>query len=84
MVSRKNCKLSALGGRWFVEDLGSANGTTVNGGPVTAATPLHVGDELALGGVVRFVVEGIDPHTSVAPDTGSMPATRIVDADRLT
>ena len=30
MVSRKNCKISAAGGKFFVEDLGSSNGTFVN------------------------------------------------------
>ena len=30
MVSRKNCKISFVNARWYVEDLGSANGTFIS------------------------------------------------------
>ncbi|NMO90576.1 FHA domain-containing protein [Actinomycetospora sp. TBRC 11914] len=36
-------------GGWTVTDLGSTNGTTVDGAPVTAPTPLPPGAELRLG-----------------------------------
>lgn len=36
-------------GSWSVRDLGSTNGTFLNGGKVTRPTPLAAGDQLRLG-----------------------------------
>lgn len=47
-VSRRHCELRREGGRWVVADLGSSNGTRVNGWRVQRAT-VGSGDELMLG-----------------------------------
>src|SRR5260370_2061948 len=55
MVSRKNCKLSAVGGKFVVEDLGSSNGTFVNEQRVTKQMVKH-GDVIRCGSLqVRYV-----------------------------
>ncbi len=50
-VSRRHAELAEIGGRWFVSDLGSANGTFVNDRQLTAhdRVPLDAGDRLRLG-----------------------------------
>jgi ABC transport system ATP-binding/permease protein len=49
-VSRPHCRFSKKGDTWTVMDLGSANGTTLNGTPVTAEPrTLKDGDVLAMG-----------------------------------
>ncbi|MGZ6187081.1 MAG: FHA domain-containing protein, partial [Candidatus Binataceae bacterium] len=45
-ASRRHAALERRGGRWHVADLGSTNGTYINGRRVTAPTPLQRGDEL--------------------------------------
>ncbi|MBU0602949.1 MAG: FHA domain-containing protein [Gammaproteobacteria bacterium] len=50
-VSRRHARLLRSGGGWLVEDLGSANGTFVNGQRVTRATALRDTDVLSLGSV---------------------------------
>jgi pSer/pThr/pTyr-binding forkhead associated (FHA) protein len=56
LVSRVHCRLTAGGGnRLEVEDLGSTNGTYVNGRRLTAATPLEAGDRLGVGRVELIV-----------------------------
>jgi Nif-specific regulatory protein len=47
-VSRKHCTLHGDGGKFRVRDLGSRNGTVVNGTPVKDAWLKH-GDEIAVG-----------------------------------
>jgi len=59
-VSRQHCRLAKLGDGWFVEDLGSANGTLVNNESAVGETPVKTGDLLVIGGVdaglkARFV-----------------------------
>jgi pSer/pThr/pTyr-binding forkhead associated (FHA) protein len=56
-VSRRHCRLQFLGGGWQVLDLGSLNGTHVNGEPVTQ-TALQHGDTLKVGSFT-FCVEMI-------------------------
>src|SRR3982750_4224682 len=45
-------------GQLIVEDLGSTNGTFVNGNRIAAATPLAPGDELRVGQTKMTVEEG--------------------------
>lgn len=50
-VSRRHCKIHQQGSTYQVEDVGSANGTFLNGQRLTPYLPhvLHDGDELQLG-----------------------------------
>lgn len=48
-VSTRNSALSAAGGLLFVEDLGSTNGTSVNGTPITVRTRVGDGDLILVG-----------------------------------
>lgn len=51
-VSRRHARVT-IGDRGFLlEDLGSSNGTFLNGLRVDAATPLRVGDRIQIGGTV--------------------------------
>jgi FHA domain/Domain of unknown function (DUF1707) len=48
-VSRRHAELYVEGGRWLLRDLGSSNGTWVNGRRVVEAE-VRAGDEVYLGG----------------------------------
>jgi FHA domain len=50
-VSGEHAILTYRGRSWYVEDLGSTNGTFVNGVQVEAVAPVGFGDELQLGEV---------------------------------
>jgi predicted component of type VI protein secretion system len=57
MVSRRHCALSLRDGRVWVEDLGSRNGTRLNGQPLATPRPLEDGDQLEVAHLpfrVRF------------------------------
>ncbi len=52
-VSRRHCKIYQRGGTYFIEDVGSSNGTFLNGKRLTPHKPqaIQKGDVLQLGGV---------------------------------
>lgn len=52
-VSSEHAVLTFRGRSWYLEDLGSTNGTFVNGVPVETVASLGFGDEVQLG-EVRF------------------------------
>jgi hypothetical protein len=54
-VSGRHARFSLLGENLIVEDLGSTNGTTVNGTPLTAAEQLQDGDVVGIGDVTLRV-----------------------------
>jgi pSer/pThr/pTyr-binding forkhead associated (FHA) protein len=57
-VSRRHCKILQGAGEYFIEDLGSANGTFLNGERLTPYLPhsLEDGDDLQLGSVRLEIV----------------------------
>jgi pSer/pThr/pTyr-binding forkhead associated (FHA) protein len=56
-VSSRHAVVSLEGGRWWLEDLGSTNGTFVNDARVTGRAPLRNGDVVQVGLVTaRFLV----------------------------
>lgn len=68
-VSRKHGLFEANGGELTFSDLGSSNGSFVNGQPVKAAVGLRPGDELAMGDF-HFTVTGGggDEDAAASPD----------------
>jgi len=48
-VSRVHAVFERFGDTWCVRDLGSRNGTFVNGGRIIGERALHSGDEIVLG-----------------------------------
>jgi ABC-2 type transport system ATP-binding protein len=54
-VSTKHASLAPHAGGIAIEDLGSTNGTFVNGQRITSAQPLNVGDQIQLGETVLEV-----------------------------
>lgn len=88
-VSRKHCRIFSEGHRFIIEDMGSSNGTRLNGEPITKKQELADGDQLTLGPVV-FVFgalaadPGVEPSTDADAEPGAdAGSTRIVSADKI-
>ena len=56
-VSRHHAKLTLQGGSYVVEDLGSTNGTFMDGRRIMTPTPLLIGGRLGLGDTVVLEVQ---------------------------
>ncbi|MDA8039218.1 MAG: FHA domain-containing protein [Actinomycetota bacterium] len=64
-LSRAHAVIEQLGLIWCIRDLGSRNGTSVNGKRVTAQQALHPGDEIRVGRtrLVLRVTGGREPES---------------------
>jgi len=84
-VSRKHARIFSEGDAYFVEDMGSSNGTKVNGN-VIRKHQLADGDSVSLGPVVfafsSMVVEDLAPAPAAEPGVTEQ-STRIVPADQV-
>jgi pSer/pThr/pTyr-binding forkhead associated (FHA) protein/antitoxin component of MazEF toxin-antitoxin module len=65
-LSRRHAQLERRGGSIWVSDLGSSNGTYVNGEPITSAICLHQGDVVTIG-LYRVRVEGLEQMQAGTP-----------------
>lgn len=57
LISRHHVRFNRSGSRWTVTDLGSTNGTYVNGQRITAPASLAIGDVVDLGGSRLVLLE---------------------------
>jgi len=69
-LSRKHAKLHREGDAWFIEDLGSRNGTLLNGNKVEQPMPVKSGDEIRLSGSV-IMFHSADQGARRLPRTSS-------------
>jgi len=74
-VSARHARLWWAEGALWIEDLGSTNGTFVNGRRVTAPRRLHPGDEIGLGRqtVLRLEEEAPEPPPEPEPEAQAEP-----------
>lgn len=87
-LSRQHARIRPTASGLVIEDLGSTNGTFVNGQRVTSPTLLRAGDTLQLGNVITLSVQpgqpnldnletiapGLAPDYTVVPSTPSAPS----------
>ncbi len=78
-VSRKHVRISDRLGRFYVQDLGSANGTLVNDTPLSGERELRNGDRIALGPVEFVFKEVVSEEDATRP---FMPVEEDDDATR--
>jgi len=87
-VSRKHARMTFQGGKYVVEDLGSTNGTFVNGQRLSGPAVLKAGDVVSLGEQIVLMYEALAsdpgetmisarksaPRSAPAPAPAPMPA----------
>jgi hypothetical protein len=56
-VSRTHAGLRCEAGSWLLSDVGSTNGTRLNGWRVTGPVPVHAGDRVTFGAMTLVVTE---------------------------
>ena len=59
-VSRHHAKLSLSSGHWILEDLGSGNGTYLNGVRMASPSPVKRGDQIRCGSTLLVFGVGED------------------------
>jgi pSer/pThr/pTyr-binding forkhead associated (FHA) protein len=75
-VSRRHAAIRPVDGRLEISDLGSTNGTFVNGARIRRATPLGDGDVVRIGRT-SLVVE-LPPPGAAGPDDGRTAGATVV------
>nr|WP_244219789.1 FHA domain-containing protein [Corallococcus interemptor] len=73
-VSRRHARITAKGGRYFAEDVGSANGTQLNGQPLAGEKQLRDGDRITVG-PVEFTFVWVAPEDD---DDVTRPIRRVL------
>ncbi len=81
-VSRKHARLTFQGGKYVIEDLGSTNGTFVNGQRLVSPVVLKSGDVISLGEQIVLMYETLssDPGATVMSARKSVPRPASVPA----
>lgn len=83
-VSRKHAELLRAEGGWTIHDLGSANGTFVNGGRISRVLRLKHGDQIKVGSTLMVYMGdekvqqfsgAMIPHDLVTLDAGSLDSS---------
>lgn len=68
-ISRRHAELTPDGGKWYLNDLSSANGTFLNGRLVNQRVSLRIGDEIGCGSTLFRISEQTGAlNTTLTPD----------------
>jgi pilus assembly protein CpaF len=75
-VSRRHARLLLDAGVYIIEDLGSTNGTFINGQRLNSPMPLRSGDVIMLGEAATLVFESsqFDPNATMISPAGGQDA----------
>ena len=57
-VSRLHARLERAGAGWQLQDLGSTNGTRLNGWLVSSPVPVRAGDQVSFGAAGFVLTDG--------------------------
>jgi predicted component of type VI protein secretion system len=81
-VSRRHCRFFLQGNSYVIEDLGSTNGTSVNGQRLMAPYMLRPGEVITLGEHVTLLFEGGVPDSNATVVSG--PGRPVYDQGQAT
>lgn len=76
-VSRKHTQLALQGGKYVLSDIGSTNGTFVNGQRITGQHVLVPGEVISLGEQINLLFESliqVDPNATMLSSAAPRPA----------
>lgn len=83
MISRYHAKLKRDGDRWLLRDLGSRNGTKLNGERLAQVAILKTGDHIVTG-YTEFEVSFVpDPSDAPTLETAASPTEEKLDIEEL-
>lgn len=77
-VSRQHSRLTSMNGQWVLEDMGSANGSFLNGVKVRNAVSVHPGDQIRCGATILIFAGGTEPSALSLDENGSPMDAAIV------
>lgn len=78
-VSRYHVKIRFENGRYILEDLGSKNGTHLNGSQIQGRAPLQDGDEIQIALAVKLVFVGTDATLPLTFDPPTISGNLVID-----
>ena len=81
-VSRYHVRIYNQGDRFTIEDLGSKNGTRLNGSPLVGSSTLQDGDEIEIALCVNFLFIGTEATVPLSMDAPRMTGRLAVNGDR--
>jgi len=80
-ISRKHSRLSFQGGKYVLEDLGSTNGTFVNGQRLAGPVVLKPGDVVSLGEQIVLMYDAINIDTGATIATSRKSGSNVLPQD---
>jgi predicted component of type VI protein secretion system len=83
-VSRHHIKIHHRDGRYFLEDLGSKNGTFLNGQQIQGTVPIQDGDEIQIALAVRLLFVGTDATVPLSFEMPRSITNLVLDEDKRT
>jgi pSer/pThr/pTyr-binding forkhead associated (FHA) protein len=79
-VSRRHAKMELRGTTYLIQDLGSTNGTFINGKRISGVQALNLGDAVALGEGIVLVYGSVVESNATVLSTPSAQATLVQPA----